>query len=88
MSVPSEPGQPSTVELISQLSAQTTRLVRDELAQKELQESVRHAGIGAAVHPRGGGARLRARQRRPAGDVAGVVSCKDGPLTSRRQRTR
>ena len=51
MSVPSEPGQPSTVELISQLSAQTTRLVRDEmrLAQKELQESVRHAGIGAGL---------------------------------------
>ena len=51
MSVPSEPGQPSTVELIGQLSAQTTRLVRDEmrLAQKELQESVRHAGIGAGL---------------------------------------
>lgn len=51
MSVPSEPGQPSTVELISQLSAQTTRLVRDEmrLAQKELQESVRHAGVGAGL---------------------------------------
>ena len=51
MSVPSETGQPSTVELISQLSAQTTRLVRDEmrLAQKELQESVRHAGIGAGL---------------------------------------
>ena len=51
MSVPSEPGQPSTVELMSQLSAQTTRLVRDEmrLAQKELQESVRHAGIGAGL---------------------------------------
>lgn len=38
-------------ELISQLSTQTSRLVRDEmrLAQKELQQSVRHAGIGAGL---------------------------------------
>ena len=36
---------------MSQLSAQTSRLVRDEmrLAQKELQESVKHAGIGAGL---------------------------------------
>jgi uncharacterized membrane protein YqjE len=38
-------------DLISQLSAQTSRLVRDEmrLAQKEFQESVKHAGIGAGL---------------------------------------
>jgi uncharacterized membrane protein YqjE len=38
-------------ELMSQLSAQTSRLVRDEmrLAQKELQQSVKHAGVGAGL---------------------------------------
>jgi Flp pilus assembly protein TadB len=38
-------------ELMSQLSSQTSRLVRDEmrLAQKEFQESARHAGIGAGL---------------------------------------
>lgn len=38
-------------ELMSQLSTQTSRLVRDEmrLAQKELQQSVKHAGIGAGL---------------------------------------
>jgi uncharacterized membrane protein YqjE len=38
-------------ELMSQLSAQTSRLLRDEmrLAQKEFQESVKHAGIGAGL---------------------------------------
>ena len=38
-------------ELMSQLSAQTSRLVRDEmrLAQKELQESAKHAGKGAGL---------------------------------------
>lgn len=41
----------STGELLSQLSAQTSRLVRDELrlAQKEFQESAKHAGIGAGL---------------------------------------
>lgn len=41
----------SIVELMSQLSTQTSRLVRDEmrLAQKELQQSVKHAGIGAGL---------------------------------------
>jgi Flp pilus assembly protein TadB len=36
---------------MSNLSTQTSRLVRDEmkLAQKELQQSVRHAGIGAGL---------------------------------------
>jgi len=38
-------------ELMTQLSAQTSRLVRDEmrLAQKEFQRSAKHAGIGAGV---------------------------------------
>jgi uncharacterized membrane protein YqjE len=38
-------------ELMSQLSTQTSRLVRDEmrLATKELQQSVKHAGIGAGL---------------------------------------
>ncbi|ANI37606.1 phage holin family protein [Mycolicibacterium vaccae] len=43
--------QASTGELITELSQQTSRLVRDELrlAQKELQESAKHAGIGAGL---------------------------------------
>ena len=43
--------EPSVGQLISQLSEQTARLVRDEmrLAQKEMQQSVRHAGIGAGL---------------------------------------
>lgn len=38
-------------ELLSQLSTQTSRLVRDEmrLAQKEFQDSMRHAGKGAGL---------------------------------------
>jgi len=41
----------STGELITQLASQTSRLVRDEmrLAQKEFQESAKHAGIGAGL---------------------------------------
>lgn len=41
----------STGELITQLTEQTSRLVRDEirLAQKEFQESAKHAGIGAGL---------------------------------------
>ena len=40
-----------TGELITQLAAQTSRLVRDEirLAQKEFQQSAKHAGIGAGL---------------------------------------
>ncbi len=52
MSVQSKPASDASVgELMSQLSTQTSRLVRDEmrLAQKEFQESVRHAGIGAGL---------------------------------------
>jgi Flp pilus assembly protein TadB len=43
--------EPSIGELMSQLSAQTSRLIRDELrlAQKEFQESAKHAGIGAGL---------------------------------------
>lgn len=38
-------------ELMSQLSAQLSRLVRDEmrLAQKEIQQSAKHAGLGAGL---------------------------------------
>ncbi|HEY9303098.1 MAG TPA: phage holin family protein [Mycobacterium sp.] len=38
-------------ELMSQLSAQVSRLVRDEmrLAQKEFQQSAKHAGLGAGL---------------------------------------
>ncbi|GAS96827.1 protein of unknown function [Mycolicibacterium canariasense] len=41
----------SVTELMSQLSAQTSRLVRDEmlLAQKEFQTSVQRAGVGAGL---------------------------------------
>lgn len=52
MTVESNPAtEASTGELLSQLSAQTSRLVRDELrlAQKEFQESAKHAGIGAGL---------------------------------------
>lgn len=52
MSVESRtPTDASIGELMSNLSAQTSRLVRDEmkLAQKELQQSVKHAGIGAGL---------------------------------------
>ncbi len=48
---PGTPADPSIGELLTQLSAQTGRLVRDEmkLAQKELHESLRHAGRGAGL---------------------------------------
>jgi Flp pilus assembly protein TadB len=52
MSVESkQSAQPAIGELMSQLSSQTSRLIRDEmrLAQKEFQESARHAGIGAGL---------------------------------------
>ena len=43
--------EPSVGQLVSQLSEQTSRLVRNEmrLAQKELQQSVKHAGVGAGM---------------------------------------
>jgi Flp pilus assembly protein TadB len=52
MSLESKPAADASLgELMSQLSSQTSRLVRDEmrLAQKEFQESARHAGIGAGL---------------------------------------
>lgn len=52
MSVETSPGGNASVgELMSQLSTQTSRLIRDEmrLAQKEFQESAKHAGIGAGL---------------------------------------
>jgi Flp pilus assembly protein TadB len=52
MSLESNPGADASLgELMSQLSTQTSRLVRDELrlAQKEFQESAKHAGIGAGL---------------------------------------
>lgn len=52
MSVETKPSaNPSVGELMSQLSSQTSRLIRDEmrLAQKEFQESAKKAGIGAGL---------------------------------------
>jgi hypothetical protein len=52
MSIESKPTSDASLgELMGQLSAQTSRLVRDEmrLAQKEFQESAKHAGIGAGL---------------------------------------
>lgn len=48
---PQPASEASIPQLFGQLSEQTSRLVRDELrlAQKEFQESVRHAGIGAGL---------------------------------------
>ena len=46
-----ENADPSLGELLSRLSEQSGRLVRDELAlaRIELQESVKHAGVGAGM---------------------------------------
>jgi Flp pilus assembly protein TadB len=52
MSLESTPGADASLsELMTQLSSQTSRLVRDELrlAQKEFQESAKRAGIGAGL---------------------------------------
>lgn len=52
MSLESPSGADASIgELMSQLSAQTSRLVRDELrlAQREFQDSAKHAGIGAGL---------------------------------------
>jgi len=52
MSVQSKSAADASIgELMGQLSAQTSRLVRDEmrLATKELQQSAKHAGIGAGL---------------------------------------
>ena len=52
MTVESTPqAEPSIGELVSQLSAQTSRLVRDEmrLAQTEFRDAAKHAGLGAGL---------------------------------------
>ncbi|MGV0645075.1 phage holin family protein [Mycolicibacterium sp. XJ879] len=52
MAVESKPSADASIgELMGQLSTQTSRLIRDEmrLAQKEFQESAKHAGIGAGL---------------------------------------
>ena len=52
MTVQSKPATDASIgELMSQLSTQTSRLVRDELrlAQKEFQQSAKHAGVGAGL---------------------------------------
>jgi Flp pilus assembly protein TadB len=48
---PAHAPEASTAELLARLSEQTSRLVRDEmrLAQRELQQSARHAGAGAGL---------------------------------------
>lgn len=47
----SSPVDPSVGELLTRLSEQTSRLVRDELqlAQIELKDSVKHAGVGVGL---------------------------------------
>jgi Flp pilus assembly protein TadB len=52
MTAPSKPTADASVsELVNQLTSQTARLVRDEmqLAQKEFQDSAKHAGLGAGL---------------------------------------
>ncbi|WP_461666713.1 phage holin family protein [Gordonia sputi] len=52
---PSTP-EPSVGQLMTQLSEQTSRLVRDELtlAQVELKNSAKHAGVGVGLFSGGG----------------------------------
>jgi len=47
----SPPAEPSVGQLVTQLSEQTSRLVRDELhlAQVELKNTAKHAGLGAGL---------------------------------------
>jgi Flp pilus assembly protein TadB len=52
MSVESKPVADASIgELMSQLSSQVSRLIRDEmrLAQKEFQQAAKHAGVGAGL---------------------------------------
>jgi Flp pilus assembly protein TadB len=52
MSVQTKPAADASIgELMNQMSAQTSRLVRDEmrLAQKEFQQAAKHAGLGAGL---------------------------------------
>lgn len=72
------PAQPSTGELVSQLSEQTSRLIRDELrlAQLELQAKGKRAGIGAGLF---GGAGLFAFYG-AACMITAVILALAGPL--------
>jgi hypothetical protein len=52
MSTEAKPASDASIgELMGQLSSQLSRLVRDEmqLAQKEIEQSAKHAGIGAGL---------------------------------------
>jgi hypothetical protein len=52
MNVDTKPEADASIgELVSQLSSQTSRLVRDEmkLAQNEFREAAKHAGLGAGL---------------------------------------
>ena len=71
----------SISELMTQLSSQTSRLVRDEmrLAQKEFVESAKHAGIGAGLFSAAGSGGIvwagqlgHRRDRRAVAGGAGV----------------
>jgi len=48
---PTPPSEASVSELMTRLSSQTSRLLRDEmrLAQREFVESAKHAGMGAGL---------------------------------------
>ena len=85
-------------ELMTQLSSQTSRLVRDEmrLAQKEFVESAKHAGIGAGLFSAAGlvavfglgsliAAAIAALSLALAG-VGGRPDCCRGPVRCRRRR--
>jgi putative superfamily III holin-X len=52
----SDPAQASTAELVSQISGQVSRLVRDELAlfKAEMSEKGKKAGLGAGLFGGGG----------------------------------
>jgi hypothetical protein len=62
---PKPAGEASMGELMTQLSSQTSRLVRDEmrLAQKEFVESAKHAGIGAGLFSAAGIAALVSKKQ-------------------------
>lgn len=57
---PPDPPEPSIAQLVTQLSEQSSRLVRDEikLATVELQEKAKRAGIGAGLFGVAGAAAL------------------------------
>jgi len=84
-------------ELITQLSSQTTRLVRDEmrLAQNEFVDSAKHAGIGAGLISAAGllavfglASVIAAAIAAIAARLAGLVSCPDRGRGAVRRRWR